>query len=98
MRIFEARLVRALALLAALAFLVAQGCETSSTPSAPVDGSTAPSQDGAVCACQTPDCLPNCSDQPVNAQRVEIAAFELLKQLAFRFSIPAAGTAGLPAG
>ena len=44
-----------------LAFFVA--C-TSAPPGEPDSGSTTPTEDGAVCACATPDCLPNCSDLP----------------------------------
>jgi hypothetical protein len=51
-----------LASFAALLSLVV-GC-TSAPPSEPDAGSTTPTEDGAVCACATPDCLPNCSDLP----------------------------------
>ncbi len=31
-------------------------------------GSTTPTEDGAVCACATPDCLPNCASLPACKQ------------------------------
>jgi hypothetical protein len=35
------------------------------SPSAPdAGGSTRPTQDGTVCGCATPDCLPSCADLP----------------------------------
>jgi hypothetical protein len=53
-----------LLLLAPLILLSA--CSSSSGPSSgDVDGAAPlPTQDGAVCACATPDCLPNCSNLP----------------------------------
>jgi hypothetical protein len=41
-------------------------CESTTSPSDSSDsgGSTIPTEDGAVCACANPDCLPNCSDLP----------------------------------
>jgi hypothetical protein len=45
-----------------IAFSACNGATTAGSPDA--SGSTTPSQDGAVCACATPDCLPNCSDLP----------------------------------
>jgi hypothetical protein len=38
---------------------------TSAPPAEPDSGSTTPTEDGAVCGCATPDCLPNCNDLPV---------------------------------
>lgn len=45
--------------------LLLLSCESSSSPPAPDASSTIVStEDGAICACATPDCLPNCSDLP----------------------------------
>jgi hypothetical protein len=62
--------VLALGSLGSLGSLAAIGglslsCESTSSPSAP-DASSAfvPTEDGATCACATPDCLPNCSALP----------------------------------
>ena len=63
MQIARARLVLSVV---SFGLLAALGCESSSTPSAASpDGSITPTEDGAACGCQTPDCLPNCSDLPV---------------------------------
>lgn len=48
---------------AALAALGVFSCN-GSTSTAPEGGSTTPTEDGAICACATPDCLPNCNDLP----------------------------------
>jgi hypothetical protein len=37
---------------------------TTAPPGEPDAGSIVPTEDGAVCSCATPDCLPNCSDLP----------------------------------
>jgi hypothetical protein len=40
-------------------------CESSSSPPEPdASGTVAPTNDGSVCACASPDCLPNCKDLP----------------------------------
>jgi hypothetical protein len=60
MRVFALGFV---AVTLALASLAALSCESSSSPTGSGDaGSALPSADGAVCACATPDCLPNCAD------------------------------------
>jgi hypothetical protein len=41
------------------------GACNGATTSPDAGGSTTPTQDGALCACATPDCLPSCSDLPV---------------------------------
>jgi len=40
------------------------GAVTSSSSDASSDGSILPVEDGAVCGCASPDCLPNCIDLP----------------------------------
>jgi hypothetical protein len=40
-------------------------CQSASSPSEPdASDGTLPTEDGAVCACASPDCLPNCSHLP----------------------------------
>jgi hypothetical protein len=52
--------------LAALSFTsLVLACESTSSPSNPDAGGTiVPMDDGATCACASPDCLPNCSQLP----------------------------------
>ena len=63
-----APVARAFAACAAFIVLVAlalAGCESTSSPPDPdASGTSTPTRDGAVCACATPDCLPNCSALP----------------------------------
>ena len=54
-------LVATLAL--SLALLACENGSPSSQDSGP-PGSAFPEEDGALCACATPDCLPNCGDLP----------------------------------
>jgi hypothetical protein len=59
--------MRTLAIALALAGFggLSLACESTSSPSEPDAGSTfVPTEDGATCACATPDCLPNCSTLP----------------------------------
>jgi len=60
------RIVAVVLALASLASLVLAplSCESTSSPSGSDGGSTIPTEDGAICSCGTPDCLPNCSDLP----------------------------------
>src|SRR5580658_6742620 len=61
MRVAAVALV--LASLSAVPLITSSACNGSTTdPDA--GGSTMPTEDGAVCGCATPDCLPNCSDLP----------------------------------
>ncbi len=58
------RLVALVMAVAALAPLTS-ACTSDSSPSTPDSGGNVfPTEDGALCACATPDCLPNCSDLP----------------------------------
>ena len=52
--------------MASLLFLSLVSCTTQSAPPPTEDsgGTILPEADGAVCACASPDCLPNCSDLP----------------------------------
>ena len=49
---------------AALAALGVFSCNGSTSSEEDSGGSTTPMNDGAICACATPDCLPNCNDLP----------------------------------
>lgn len=65
------RIVASLALTLPLFVTAAAGlssvasCNNASSASQDGGGSTFPVADGQLCACQTPECLPNCSDLPV---------------------------------
>jgi hypothetical protein len=59
------RIVAMVFVLRSLPLLAVLSCQSAASPAgSDAGGTTIPSEDGAVCSCASPDCLPNCSDLP----------------------------------